>query len=124
MARKECVRFTLCFVYFTRYINYWLNLQEWKLSDFQNNVTLCLNHLMMVIQQHGQLRSGIYCADNRYGQVWLAQGEVDINSFFMIFKTRLKDNLLQEWYSQVEESSKAYNYKTLTVSLRGKNTCP
>ena len=46
-----------------------------------------------------------------FGYVWIAQGVGDIDNFIQIFKKRVKDNLLQEWYSDVNETSKAYHYK-------------
>ena len=46
-----------------------------------------------------------------FGYVWVAQGVGDMDSFITIFKRTLRDNLLQEWYSDINESSKAYHYK-------------
>ena len=52
-----------------------------------------------------------------FGYVWLSQGVGDTISFIRIFKERLKDNLLQEWYSDVNESSKTYYYKSFKCIL-------
>ena len=40
-----------------------------------------------------------------------------MNSFITIFKITLRDNLLQEWYSDINESSKAYHYKNFKCIL-------
>ena len=37
--------------------------------------------------------------------------------FYYIFKRTLRDNLLQEWYSDISESSKAYHYKNFKCIL-------
>ena len=52
-----------------------------------------------------------------FGYVWVAQGVGDMDSFITIFKGTLKDNLLQEWYSDINESSKAYHYKNFKCIL-------
>lgn len=52
-----------------------------------------------------------------FGYVWLSQGVWDVNSFVNVFKSRLKDNLLQEWHALVNESSKAYHYKNFKCTL-------
>ena len=56
----------------------------------------------------------------RYGfeYVWVAQGVGDMDSFITFFEITLRDNLLQEWYSDINDSSKAYHYKNFKCILR------
>ena len=53
-----------------------------------------------------------------FGYVWVAQGWGK-GQFYYNFKRTLRHNLLQEWYSDINESSKAYHYKDFKCILEG-----
>ena len=119
LAREECGRFPLCFtyMYFTRCIKYWRKLTKMEESRYPKQCDLMLKRLDDC--NRITLATKIRNLLSRYGfgYVWLSQGVGDINSFVNVFKSRLKDNLLQEWHALVNESSKAYHYKNFKCTL-------
>ena len=111
LARGELGRYPLCLTYFIRCIKYWLKLTRMEDFRYPKQSYLMLKNLddCNRITWATSIRN-LLCRYG-FGYVWIAQGVGDIDNFIQIFKKRVKDNLLQEWYSDVNETSKAYHYK-------------
>ena len=45
-----------------------------------------------------------------FGDVWVAQGVGNINTFIKILKIRVKDIFMQEWHSRLDNSTRARFY--------------
>ena len=116
-ARGECGRLPLCFIYFTRCIKYWLKLIRMEEFRYPKQCYLMLKRLDECNRITWATKVRLLLCRYGFGYVWLSQGVGDTYSFIRIFKERLKDNLLQEWYSDVNESSKTYYYKSFKCIL-------
>ena len=46
-----------------------------------------------------------------FGYAWYSQEVGKAKEFLSMFKSRLKDNLIQEWFSDINNSNKAYHYR-------------
>lgn len=117
LVRGECGRFPLCLAYFTRCIKYWLKLTRMDETRYPRQCYLMLKRLDDCNRITWATKIRNLLSRYGFGHVWLSQGVGDINGFVNTFKRRLKDNLLQEWHSDVNDSSKAYHYKNFKCIL-------
>ena len=46
-----------------------------------------------------------------FHEVWIAQGVGHTNTFISIFKQRVNDTFIQQWYSRLENSTRASFYR-------------
>ena len=97
-------------------IKYWLKLSQ--TSDRKYNVII-YKMLIIDIERFPQkvnwaslVRDELY--NLNFNDVWLAQGVGNVNVFLGILKTRLKDNLMQNWKAHLNESNSASFYRTFS----------
>ena len=50
-----------------------------------------------------------------FNNVWLNQGVGNINAFLAVLKQRLTDNFVQNWFSRLEDSSRALCYRSIAL---------
>ena len=121
LARGELGRYPLCLAYFIRCIKYWLKLTRMENFRYPKQSYLMLKNLddRNRITWATSIRN-LLCRYG-FGYVWIAQEVGDIDNFNQIFKKIVKDNSLQEWYSDINETSKAYHYKIFKCIFESEN---
>ena len=58
-----------------------------------------------------------------FGSSWQNQGMENDERFLLLFKSRLRDNLIQEWVSDINISSKAIHYRNFYGSFGNAILC-
>ena len=84
-----------------KYVNviYEMMLRDIEINDWKTNWTLLVRDLL------GNL--GFF-------EVWLNQGVGDVNLFLTIVQQRLKDQYIQGWMGEIENSSRALFYRYIS----------
>ena len=128
LSRGEVGRLPLCFNYYTKVIKYWLRLLKMENSRYPRQCYIMLKRLDEAGRVTWATKVKNLLSRYGFGYAWQNQGVGNEKRFLILFKSRLRDILIQEWVSDINTSSKANHYRnfygSFEIQFYLKNTLP
>ena len=108
----ELCRYPMHINRYCRIIRYWLKIVMGMKSQIINNIYMQSIAAIDTSIRYSWVRSvRKLLFDNGFGEVWYNQGVGNLEHFYNIFRTRLKDIFKQNWNGRLSESSRADLYR-------------
>ena len=113
---SECERYPLYIKTQMRCLKYWLKIIVMPENRLVKQCYNMLKHFDMNGQTNWVSNFRRMLSLNGFGYLWERQHVTNNTMLIRQFHQRLKDQYLQKWHNQVQESSKLYFYKLLKSS--------
>ena len=93
-------------------IRYWLKIVNMESVKY---VRIMYNKLYSNLEADSNMKSWVYMVKQLlqnlgFYDVWLSQSVGNVKLFLNVLKTRISDNFIQNWHSELEESNRARTY--------------
>mgnify|MGYP006276537769 CR=1 FL=1 len=112
MVYGDLGRYPLYINSYTNSIRYWLKLLQMD----HNRLPFKAYQMLLELDRNGKecwvskIRN-ILC-ETGFNIVWLQQGVGDVKAFMVVFKQRLVDMFIQEWYGTIRDKERYENYRS------------
>lgn len=111
LSRGEVGRMPLCYIYYCKIIKYWIRLIRMNDNRYPRQCYMMLKRLDDADRVTWVTKVRNLLCRYGFGYVWHNQDIGNEKQFMCMFKQRLRDNLIQEWYTDINNSSKAKYYR-------------
>ena len=96
-------------------IKYWIRILHSGDNKYIKKIYLMLKNdcetIMNRINWCSLIRNALYNLD--FGDAWLYQSKGDVKMFLKVVKQIIKDQLIQDWHSRLNDSSRAFLYRSI-----------